>query len=149
LGLIDTTAWYGEDAPARFRQRAEAARAAGMRGLVDFQLTRWFSDAYRERNPPAMQRAVDLFVANDFDCYAASCALLGDVDLRSYLPLLRMPVAIVVGEEDYATPVPMAQYLHDQIPQSTLTVLEQARHLTPIEHPDRIAAELLALLRRA
>jgi 3-oxoadipate enol-lactonase len=149
LGLIDTTAWYGDDAPAKFRERAEAARAKGMRGLVDFQVTRWFSDAYRERTPPEMQHAVEVFVANDFECYAATTALLGDADLRQYLPSFTMPVAIVVGEEDYATPVAMAKYLHEQIPHSTLTVLPQARHLTPIEHPDRIAAELRALLQRA
>lgn len=148
LGLIDTTAWYGEDAPAKFRERTAAAREKGMRGLVEFQVTRWFSDAYRSVNPPVMRHAVDLFAGNDFECYAASCALLGDVDLRAHLPSLAMPVAIVVGDEDYATPVAMARYLHEQIPHSTLTVLRHARHLTPIEHPDRIAAELLALLRR-
>lgn len=149
LGLIDTTAWYGEDAPQAFRKRAEAAREKGMRGLVGFQITRWFSDAFAASNPSAMQRAVDTFVANDFDCYAASCALLGDVDARKYLSALRMPVAIVVGEEDYATPVVMAQYLHEHLLQSTLTVLSKARHLTPIEHPDKIADQLLNLVRRA
>lgn len=148
LGLTDTTAWYGEDAPQAFRKRSEAAREKGMRGLVDFQVTRWFSDAYRAGNPPAMQSAMDTFVANDFECYAASCTLLGEADARQYLPSLRMPVAIIVGEEDYATPVTMAQYLHEQLPQSTLTVLSKARHLTPIEHPDAIANELLALVRR-
>lgn len=86
LGLIDTTAWYGEDAPQAFRKRADAAREEGMRGLVDFQVTRWFSDAYQEGNPPAMQRAVETFVANDFECYAATTALLGDADARKYLP---------------------------------------------------------------
>jgi 3-oxoadipate enol-lactonase len=146
LGLIDTTAWYGEDAPQAFRKRAEAAREKGMRELVGFQVTRWFSDAYASSNPPAMQRAVDTFVANDFDCYAATCALLGDADARRYLPSLRMPVAIVVGEEDYATPVAMAQYLHEQLPQSTLTVLPKARHLTPIEHPGAVAAALTTVL---
>ena len=135
LGLIDTTAWYGEDAPQAFRKRAEAAREKGMRGLVDFQVTRWFSDAYGAGNPRAMQPAVETFVANDFECYAASCALLGDADARKYLPSLRIPVAIIVGEEDYATPVAMAQDLHEQLPQSTFTVLPEARHLTPIEHP--------------
>jgi 3-oxoadipate enol-lactonase len=149
LGLIDTTAWYGEDAPAKFRERADAAREKGMRGLVDFQVTRWFSDAYRASHPSAVQRAVDVFVANDFECYTATTALLGDADLRRYLPSFTMPVAIVVGEEDYATPVAMAKYLHEQIPQSTLTVLQQARHLTPIEHPDRVASELRAVLQRA
>jgi 3-oxoadipate enol-lactonase len=42
----------------------------------------------------------------------------------------------------------MARQLHDAIPQSTLKVLPKARHLTPIEHPDLIAAELAGLLRR-
>jgi 3-oxoadipate enol-lactonase len=149
LGLIDTTAWYGEDAPAKFRERAAAAREKGMRGLAEFQVTRWFSDGYREQNPPALQRALEIFVANDDECYAATCALLGDADLRPYLRDITVPVAIVVGEEDYATPVAMAQQLHAEIPQSTLTVLPRARHLTPIEHPDTIAAELLSLLRRS
>ena len=109
-----------------------------MRGLVDFQVTRWFSDAYRAGNPPAMLSAVETFVANDFECYAASCALLGEADARQYLPSLRMPIAIIVGEEDYATPVTMAQYLHEQLSQSTLTVLSKAR-TDPIEHPGRLA----------
>jgi 3-oxoadipate enol-lactonase len=148
LGLIDTTAWYGPDAPAKFRERAEAARAKGLQGLVEFQATRWFSDQFRAEHPEVLQRATAVFLANDFDCYAASCALLGDVDLRAPLSTFRMPVTIVVGEEDYATPVDMARQLHELIPQSVLTILPQARHLTPLEHPDRIASELLDLLRR-
>lgn len=149
LGLIDTTAWYGADAPAKFRERAEAARAKGMQGLIDFQVTRWFSDDFRAARPDVVERTGAIFVANDFDCYAASCALLGDADLRPHLPGFRMPVAIVVGEEDYATPVEMARQLHQAIPQSRLTVIPHARHLTPIEHPDAIASELRSLLQRA
>lgn len=148
LGLIDTTAWYGPAAPAKFRERAEAARAKGMQGLIDFQVTRWFSDAFRAAHPEVIERTTAIYVANDFDCYAASCALLGDVDVRAYLPGLRMPVAIVVGEEDYATPVDMARQLHEALPQSTLTVLPRARHLTPIEHPDAIARMLSGLIRQ-
>jgi 3-oxoadipate enol-lactonase len=148
LGLIDTTAWYGDDAPAKFRERAEAARAKGMQGLIDFQVTRWFSDEFRASHPDVLKQTGDVFVANDFDCYAASCALLGDADLRKHLSTLRMPVAIIVGEEDYATPVEMAQRLHEAIPQSTLTVLSKARHLTPIERPEAIADVLRDLLKR-
>lgn len=148
LGLIDTTAWYGADAPLRFRERAEAARAQGMEGLIDFQATRWFSDEFRATHPEVLQRTTTVFAANDFDCYAASCALLGDVDVRSHLATFRMPAAIVVGEHDYATPVAMAQYLHQGIPQSTLTVLPGARHLTPIERPDAIADTILELLKK-
>ena len=148
LALIDTTAWYGADAPLRFRERAEAARAEGMEGLMGFQATRWFSDDFRSTHPEVLRRTTAIFVANDFDCYAASCALLGDVDVRSHLTAFRMPAAIIVGEQDYATPVAMAQQLHQAIQHSTLTILPGARHLTPIERPDAVADTILELLRR-
>ena len=146
LGLIDTTAWYGADAPARFKERADTARAKGMRGMIDFQLTRWFSDEFCRRHPDVLKRTTDIFAANDLDCYAASCELLGAADTRAQLGSFTMPVAIVVGEEDYATPVAMARQLHEAISQSTLSILPRARHLTPIECPDRIASELRGLL---
>jgi 3-oxoadipate enol-lactonase len=148
IGLIDTTAWYGVDAPQKFAERAETARLKGMRGMIDFQLTRWVSDDFRAKNPDVLQRTFDKFIANDLDCYAASCELLGAADTRAALGSFTMPVAIVVGEEDYATPVAMAKQLHAAIPQSTLTIIQGARHLTPIEFPDRIASELRGLLAR-
>ena len=80
LGLIDTTAWYGADAPARLKKRADTARAKGMRGMIDFQLTRWFSDEFCRRHPDVLKRTTDIFAANDLDCYAASCELLGAAD---------------------------------------------------------------------
>jgi 3-oxoadipate enol-lactonase len=148
LCLIDTTAWYGTDAPKQFRDRAASAKAQGMAGLINFQLIRWFSDTFRAEHRDLAQPAIDVFLANDFDCYAASCALLGDADLRCYAPQFRMPVAIVVGEEDYATPVAMAKALHDSIPGSTLKVINGGRHLTPIECPDAVAGEIAGLLGR-
>jgi 3-oxoadipate enol-lactonase len=148
LGLIDTTAWYGTDAPLKFRERAEAARETGMQGLIEFQLTRWFSDEFRAAHPEVLDRTASVFVSNDFDCYAASCGLLGDVDVRAHLSSFQMPTAIVVGEEDYATPVAMARQLHEAIPHSTLTILSKARHLTPIEQPDAIADVVFQLLQQ-
>jgi len=148
LVLIDTSAWYGTEAPKQFRDRAAAARAKGMSGLIDFQVTRWFSETFAASHSDQVDRVVNIFLANDFDCYAATCALLGDADLRKYLPTFRMPVAVVVGEEDYATPVAMAQALHAAIPQSTLRIIPGGRHLTPIQCPEEIAAEIAGLLER-
>ena len=148
LELIDTTAYYGADAPKVWRERAANARSKGLAGLIDFQVTRWFTDKFPAAHPELVSAATRVFLANDIECYAASCVMLGDADLRPYLPSLRIPVAILVGEEDYATPVVMAQYLHESIRDSTLTILP-GRHLTGIECPDQIASELLALIQRA
>jgi 3-oxoadipate enol-lactonase len=74
--------------------------------------------------------------------------MLGKADMRTALPRLKMPTAVVVGEEDYAAPPAMAQALHNGIEGSTYKLLSKARHLTPLEMPDVIAAELEALIAR-
>jgi 3-oxoadipate enol-lactonase len=145
LGLIDTTAWYGADAPQTWRERAANARSKGLNGMVDFQITRWFADQFRKEQPDSVKALIDVFLANDLDCYAATCEMLGDADLRPYLKSLSMPVAIIVGEDDYATPVAASQHLHEAIPQSTLTIIPKGRHLTPMECPGQIASQLRSL----
>jgi 3-oxoadipate enol-lactonase len=58
-------------------------------------------------------------------------------------------VSVIVGEEDYATPVAMSQDLHEMIPNSTLTVIPRGRHLTPVQCPKEIAALLKDLVAKA
>lgn len=142
LGLIDTTAWYGPDAPKNWEQRANAALASGLSSLTDFQVTRWFGDKFRAENPQVVKDSVDLFLRNDIAAYAQTCRMLGACDLRAGLASIKVPTAIVVGEEDYATPPAMAEAMHKAIAGSTLQVLPGARHLTPLERPDEIAAVL-------
>jgi 3-oxoadipate enol-lactonase len=145
IGLFDTTACY-QDAKA-WADRADAAVKNGLASLSTFQVTRWFGDEFRAAHPTAVQSALDTFLANDLAAYAETCRMLGAADLRSHLSGIKVPTRILVGEEDYATPPKMAEELHRRIAGSTYTLLPKARHLTPLEHPDKIAEELKALLR--
>ncbi len=136
LGLIDTTAWYGAEGRGEFqgagRRRTRQGNGGAVRFSVDALVLRRVSRA-ASRGPETHARRVrgdrhrvlrrDLPVARQRSIRVRTSANF------------RMPVAIVVGEEDYATPVDMARELHAAIPQSTLTILPKARHLTPIEHP--------------
>lgn len=149
LGLIDTTAWYGPNAPKDWEARAERALKNGLEELVEFQTTRWFSSAYAAAKPDMVRQCVQTFLRNDVQAYAQTCRMLGAFDGRKLLEALRMPTSIVVGEEDYATPRAMAEAMHGSIAGSTFTVIPGVRHLTPIECPELIAGELGRLLDRA
>lgn len=149
LGLIDTTAWYGPTAPADWETRAAKAAKDGFAAMLPFQVTRWFSDGFVATNPDAVNAATRSFVSNDLLCYQASCAMLGNMDLRSSVSEFRMPVSVIVGEEDYATPLAMAQTLHDLIAGSTLKVIRGGRHITPVQCPKEIAALLRDIVRQA
>jgi len=148
LALIDTTAFYSEDAPAIWSERAKLTRSKGLAGMVEFQFARWFGDSFRGTHPEVMKALAEVYVANDIDCYDSACTLLGHADLRKHLPSVGVPVEVIVGEDDYATPVAMAEYLHDSIQGSMLTVIPGARHLTPVERPEEVASRLRHLLGR-
>jgi len=149
LGLIDTTAWYGPSAPEDWRQRAAKAAETGLAAMLPFQVTRWFSDNFRDTHADQVAAVSRTFLANDLPCYQSACSLLGSADLRDAIQSLRVPVSVIVGEEDYATPLAMSSALHALIPGSTLTVIEKGRHLTPIECSGKIASLLKDLIRRS
>jgi 3-oxoadipate enol-lactonase len=148
LAVMDSTAWYGPTAPKDWRERAATAVTKGLAALSAFQATRWVSDAFRDAHADVVRKHIDVFLANDVDCYRATCEMLGDADLRHYQAAIRIPVSVVVGEEDYATPVAMSEQIKTAVPHATLSVLSKVRHLSPIEAPAAIAEKILELLVR-
>lgn len=146
VGLVDTTAWYGADAPEKWNERAAKARTNGMAALVGFQKARWFSADFAAAHPEIVEACVQAFLENQLDCYVETCRMLGRFDKRDALPGFRAPTRIVVGSEDYATPLAMAQAMQAAIPGSSLKVLPGAAHLTPIECPEIVAGELRQIM---
>lgn len=149
LTVIDATAWYGPEAPANWEKRARAAAADGMSSLVDFQLARWFSPAFLQAQVELVQASVDVFVANRVPAYASSCRMLGQADERAALIHYTGPAAVVVGEEDYATPPDMAEDIASRLSGAKLTVIPGTRHYTPLEAPVLVATCIGEAIHRA
>src|SRR5271154_6893408 len=116
LAVIDSTAWYGPTAPKDWRDRAATAATKGFEAMSAFQATRWVSDAFLKAHPEIIRANMDVFLANDVDCYRATCEMLGDADLRHYQAAMRVPLSVIVGEEDYATPVAMSEQIKQAVP---------------------------------
>jgi 3-oxoadipate enol-lactonase len=149
LALIDTTACYGDGAIVAWEERGQKALQSGMSALTGFQEQRWFSDAFRATNPQVVAESIAVFLKNDPLAYLETCRMLGHCDMRRALPAFAFPVAVVVGEEDYATPIAMAEAMQAAIPGATLNIINQARHYTPIEVPGIIADTINEILARA
>lgn len=149
LCLIDTTAWYGPNAVQQWEERGQKGLQEGMQSLVAFQTSRWVSDAFLAQHPEVVDAAIAVFLANDTSAYLETCRMLGVADQRAALPGFTFPTRIVVGAEDYATPIAMAEAMRDAIPGATLRVIDGVRHFTPLECPAQIADELKALANAA
>jgi 3-oxoadipate enol-lactonase len=145
LVLADTTAWYGASAPSTWADRAGRAAAEGLGSLADFQLTRWFTAEYRQTHPEACVQLLATFRANDLDRYRDTCRAMGAMDLRTQLGRISAPTAVLVGEQDEATPLAMALELRDGIEGATLRVIPDCKHLSAIERPEVLTAVIREL----
>lgn len=145
LVLADTTADYGDDRESQWGERARKAVDVPRAKQVTFQVDRWFSPAFLDKDPAEVQRVSGIFVATDSAAHAAACHAFAGLDAAGSLPDIKASTLVLVGRDDYATPPAMAEVLASTIPDATLAVLDDTRHLSLIERPDlwvRVAAHL-------
>ena len=76
--------------------------------------------------------------------YAASCEAIAAHDLRERVGAISAPTLVIAGDEDPSTPPDQMRFIADRVDGARLVVLERARHLLNVEHPDRVTRELLA-----
>src|SRR5260370_255289 len=91
LGLFDTTAWY--DAPDKWEERAATAEAKGLEAMLEFQTTRWFTDAFRANRKDVLDAAVAPFPANPAAANAQPSRILAPCNLPAALRPLSFPAA--------------------------------------------------------
>jgi 3-oxoadipate enol-lactonase len=145
LTVVDSTAWYGADAPEKWEQRAKTALTEGLAALIEFQKSRWFNPKFLVEQPALVQQAVEVFLANRVSAYASSCRMLGQADERAVMTAYKGPAVVVVGEEDYATPLAMSELIKRELTNAALAVIPGTRHYTPLEAPSRVAECIAAV----
>ena len=75
-------------------------------------------------------------------------ALASRTDTTASLGDLRLPVLILVGEQDPVTPVSAAEAMRARIPGAELAVVPGASHLSNMENPSFFNERLIAFLQR-
>jgi len=98
---------------------------------------------------PEQQVLRQAFVArwaeNDKRAYTASMRALEGWCVAGRLHDIGCPVLVIAADQDY-TPIAVKQAYVSQMPQAELVVVEDSRHLTPVERPEAFNTALWAFL---
>jgi len=155
--------WLGTNAPQRigrlvlcntaahmapadlWNQRIAAVTANGMAPLVESVVERWFTKAFREKAPQAVDRIRQMLLTTPPHGYAGCCAAVRDMDQRETIRSVTAPTLVIGGRQDPATPLAAAELIQKRIPGARLVVLEAA-HLSNIEQPAEFTAAVLEFL---
>jgi 3-oxoadipate enol-lactonase len=135
LVLADCGAAFSEPGREAFRNMAAAASAKGLSAITDVAMRRLFAPEFQAAHPDLMQDRREAFLRTDPTVFRAACDALATLDLRPELGKVKVPVLVLVGEHDEATPPPMSHELAAGLPQAHLEIIPGCAHVPQLQSP--------------
>jgi 3-oxoadipate enol-lactonase len=135
LVLADCGAAFSEPGRQAFRNMAAAAGAKGLGAITDVAMRRLFAPEFQAQQPDLMRDRREAFLRTDPAVFRAACEALASLDLRPEVAKVKVPVLVLVGEHDEATPPPMSHELAGLLPQAQLKIIPGCAHVPHLQAP--------------
>jgi 3-oxoadipate enol-lactonase len=148
LILADCGAAFSEAGRQAFRNMAAASGAKGLSAITDVAMRRLFAPQFQEANPDLMRDRREAFLRTNPEVFRAACDALAELDLRPELGQVKVPVLVVVGEQDEATPPPMSHEIAAGLPQACLRIIPGCAHVPQLQAPAAFLAAIGDFLNR-
>jgi 3-oxoadipate enol-lactonase len=135
LVLADCGAAFSEAGREAFRNMAAVSKARGLQAITDVAMRRLFAPEFQAQHPELMRDRRDAFLRTDPEVLQAACEALAELDLRPQLEQVRIPVLVLVGEHDEATPPPMSRELAAGLPNARLKIIPGCARVPQLQSP--------------
>ena len=126
---------------------ATVRRANSLEPLADPTMERWFTDAYKPRNPGRWKQIHATIAGTTPAGYLGCAAAILDFDFTPKLPALKVPTLVVCGDKDEGTPPAGNRKIAELVPGGRYEEIANARHFPNVEHPDTFNRIMMAWLR--
>jgi 3-oxoadipate enol-lactonase len=143
LILADSGAAFSEPGREAFRNMAAVSQAKGLSAITGVAMRRLFAPEFQEQHPDLMRDRREAFLKTDPEVFRAACAQLAELDLRPELSKVRVPVLVMVGDQDEATPPPMSHELARLLPDARLKIIPGCAHVPQLQSP-QLFLEMIA-----
>jgi 3-oxoadipate enol-lactonase len=143
LVLCNTGAKIGTE--ESWRSRIEAVQKGGMKSIASGVMERWFTPAFRRKEPATVARIQKILEGTNPEGYISCCAAIRDYDCREQLEKIGAPTLIITGAHDPATPAADGRFIVAHIRGAKYQELDAA-HLSNIEDQDRFTLKLVGFL---
>lgn len=135
LLLVGCGATFPEEARPAFTNMAGLVEEGGMGAVTPVALRRIFTEEYLSDHPETAAERGEVLTRAEPTAFVTACLALGSVDFTAQAPSIDVPVLIVVGDRDAATPPAMAEELDGLLPNSSVVTLPGIAHAPQLQDP--------------
>ena len=135
--LCDTSPQTMPGAAEAWAPRIAAVKKANsVAPLADGTMERWFTDAFKPRNPGRWKQIHATIGGTSAAGYLGCAAAILNFDFIPKLPTVKTPTLVVCGADDQGTPPAGNKRIAELIPGGRYEEIANARHFPNVEHPD-------------
>ena len=122
--------------------RVQAVRSDGYLSTIEPAIDRWFSPTFATEEPQVLATVRTRLKRNNALAYANAYAVfaVADAELCERVGEIRCPTLVVTGRDDQRSTAEMSIALAAAMATAQARIIDRARHLTPIEVPEQVAA---------
>ena len=144
LVLSDAAAAFPEPGKQAFRTMADKVAAGGVGAVAEIAANRVFHADYLARHPGAVEERRRILLGIEPSAFRAACRVLVETDLVPELSRLRLPVLVICGALDQATPPALNRIIAAAVPGARYVEMPGCGHCPPLEQPEAFLSVLSA-----
>jgi 3-oxoadipate enol-lactonase len=145
--LCDTSPQTMAGAKEAWAPRIDAVKKANsVAPLADATMERWFTDAFKPRNPGRWRQIHASIAGTTAVGYLGCAGAILNFDFLPKLPSVKVSTLVVCGADDQGTPPAGNKRIAEAIPGGRYEEIPNARHFPNVEHPETFTRIMMGWL---
>ena len=146
VALLSTAAGRGDEDRAKLRAVGEAMENRGIAETLPTFVDRWFTDAFIAANPAAIEARLQQVVDTPADVFMSVFWIYATTEMGPWLHEIEQPCLVLTGELDGGCNPRLNRFMHEQLPDSRLVILEKYKHSLLMEASHEVLPHLREFL---
>lgn len=146
VGLLSTAAGRTEDDRAKLKAVGEAMEQNGVVETLETFVERWFTDAFIEAHPDLIEARLQQVKDTPADVFLNVFWIYATTEMAPWLHQIKCPCLVLTGELDGGCNPRLNKFIHAELPDSRLVILDGLKHSLMIEASDRVLPHLREFL---
>lgn len=123
-------------------------RDEGIDQVLPALCDRWFTPAFAAANPDAIERRIAQVLDTPGEQFLCVFDIYGETEMAPWLNQVTAPCLVLTGEHDPGCSPRHNEFIHGELPNSELVILDELRHSIIVEAPDRVIGPVREFLQR-
>ncbi len=146
VALLSTAAGRSDEDLAKLRAVGEAMENRGIAETLPTFVDRWFTDAFIAASPGAIEARLQQVVDTPADVFMSVFWIYATTEMGPWLHTVEQPCLVLTGEFDGGCNPRLNRFMHEQLPDSRLVILDAYKHSLLMEASHEVLPHLREFL---